>query len=279
MNLLSIAYNSSAPPVGLSILTWKAPNTLRNTLGALAPISDLFVERFVLCQEGDPEEMEIAQSFGFIPVATERNLGIQEGLALAASLPSTETIMVMECDCLLRDQINSRSIIELCLMLLETQKLQAIQLQARITEPTQRFHRYWKAGFPLRPTLLGRLRRGAAMARTNEAICLPDFPESGTEHIKPLGDGIFVAESNTLNWCNRSFITTKDFFLGQLIKFARELVTNKKVNGLPDLEHPINCPENRWWWRNNRFRIGIVQPGLFGHNRLERPADDEKTII
>lgn len=279
MDVVSMTFKYNVPPAGLSVLTWKSPNTLRNTLSALTAVADLFVERFVLCQEGDPEEMEIARLFGFVPIATERNLGIQEGLAMCATLPSTETVMVMEGDCLLYDQKNGREIIERCLSLLGEQNLQAIQLQARISEPTPRFWRYWKKGFPLQPTLLGRIRRGAATARTHEAICLPDFPEHGTDYIKPLGNGIFVAESTTVNWCNWSFITTKGFFLETLVKFAREHKTNKKVNGLPDLEHPINCPKNRWWWRNNRFRIGIVQPGIFGHARLERPDDDEKKVL
>lgn len=266
-------------PAGLAVLSWKAPNTLRSTLEALTPIFGLFTERFVLCQEGDPEEMEIARTFGFTPVATDRNLGIQEGLARCAELPSTEIVMVMECDCKLEDSANAPAIIARCISLLEKENLQAIQLQTRPEQPTSRYWRYWKPGFPLRPTLVGRLRREAGIARLNEAVCLPDFPTDGLEDITPLGEGIFVARSNTVNWCNRSFLTTKTFFLGSLLRFAREHPTTRKVNGLPDLEHPINCPQNRAWWRGEKFRVGILYPGLFGHHRLERPKDDEKKVI
>ncbi|MCX8996542.1 hypothetical protein NOF55_05440 [Rhizobiaceae bacterium BDR2-2] len=268
-----------AKPAGISILTWKAPKTLRNTLAALAPIYPLFSEHYVLCQEGDPEEIEIARQFGYTPVTTDRNLGIQEGLARCAELPEAETVMVMECDCMLRDPQNAAALVARCITLLDEQDLQAIQLQVRPEQPTTRYWHYWKPGFPLRPTLAGRLRRESANARTNEAVCLPDFPHQGIDDIEPLGDGIFVARSNTLNWCNRSFLTTKGFFLDTLIRFAREHPTSRKVNGLPDLEHPINCPQNRHWWRGQKFRIGIVYPGLFGHHRLERPQDDEKKVI
>lgn len=50
----------------LSILTWKAPDTLRRTLESLEPIRDLFHECIVICQESDPREIDMATQYGWV---------------------------------------------------------------------------------------------------------------------------------------------------------------------------------------------------------------------
>lgn len=66
----------------------------------------------------------------------------------------------------------------------------------------------------------------------------------------------------------------KDFFLNQVLSFARSNPTSRLVNGLPDLEHAMNSPTNRNYWRNGGFRVGLVRPSLFGHKRgiVSHPA-------
>jgi hypothetical protein len=266
----------SKPPVTISVLTWKAPKTLSRTLASLAPLYSFFAGHYVVCAEGDQEEIAIAQSFGFTPIPTKHNLGIQEGLALCAEVSQTELVLVMECDCKLEYSQNLPALLSECCRLITEENFKAIQLQRRPDTPSQSYRKYWKNGFPIKPTIWGRIRRAAAMAKLNECIALPNFPQNGIPFIAPRGNGIFSTTSNTVNWCNRSFLTTKTFFLGELVKFAREHPTSRKVNGLPDLEHPINCRQNRAWWRGEKFRLGLVYPGLFSHHRLERPPEDEK---
>lgn len=263
-------------PASISILTWRAPHTLYNTLTSLAPILHIFSNHYVVCQEGDPDEVQIARQFGFTPITTGHNLGIQEGLARCAEVSATETVLVMEGDCILSSPENAPAVVLRCLNALSEQHVDIFQLHERATQPTPSYWRFWKRGLPLRPTMLGRLRPSAAMAKTSEAVCLSNFPHDGIPNITPLGAGMFVASSNCVNWCNRSFLTTKDFFLDKVVRFARENPTSRKVNGLPDLEHPINCRANREWWRGEMFKVGILFPGLFGHHRTERPEGDEK---
>lgn len=271
--------NAALPPVSLSVLTWKSPKTLKNTLTSLSRIGHLFTQRYVICQEGDPEEIRIAQEFGYTPAPTDRNLGIQEGLAYCGTVPTTERIMIVEGDNRLSTRDDAPYFLEQAIRLLDSQNIQAFQLQERNTQPPKKFLRYWYPETPLQPTLLGRLRPGPARARLHEALCLEEIAKNGNVDLEKLERGIYLTHSDCVNWCNRPFLTTKSFFLGQLLPFARENPGKKRVNGMPDLEHPICCPANRHWWRGNRFRIGLLYPGIFHHNRLERNSDDEKVEL
>jgi hypothetical protein len=68
----------------------------------------------------------------------------------------------------------------------------------------------------------------------------------------------------------------RSLFLDVIIPFANSRSHSRAVNGLPDLEVPINSRGGREWWRSQRFSIGLVKNDLFGHSRYDRPVDDEK---
>ncbi|TCT31766.1 hypothetical protein [Martelella mediterranea] len=269
------------PPVSLSVLTWKSPKTLKNTLKSLSRVKDIFSHRYVICQEGDPEEIRIAQAFGFKPVPTDKNLGIQEGLARCADAAETELVLIVEGDNMLVSRDDARYLLNGAIhaMTKPEHDIKAFQLHQRDPKLSDRFLRYWHPKTPLKPTLMGRLRPGPARARVHEALTLNDVAINGNEFIDKLERGIYLTHSDCVNWCNRPFLTTRTFFLGELLPFARANPGKKRVNGMPDLEHPICCPANRHWWRGSRFRIGLLYPGIFEHNRLERNADDEKTEL
>lgn len=267
------------PKIGLSVLTWKSPKTLERTLRSLMPVSDLFAERKVVCQEGSAEEMAIARTFGFEPVATDRNLGIQEGLARCGEVLSTERIVIVEGDNTLVEKDNARDLMMRAFALFDAHEMTAFQLSGRNEELSKRFLRYWKPDEPLRKTLRGYLRPGAARFRVHESFAMPTTPENGNRYLTRLEDELFLTRSDCISWSNRPFLTTRSFFLGPLMTFARQNPGKKRVNGLADLEHPINCPANRNWWQGLHAKIGVAYPGLFEHGRLERPDTDEKSEL
>lgn len=267
------------PPIGLSVLTWKSPKTLESTLKSLMRVADIFSERYVICQQGDPEEMAIAAAYGYTPIATEENLGIQEGLARCGEAPVSERIVIVEGDNMLCQSEDAPRRLRRAITLLDERDIHVFQFQKRPNQPSDRFRRYWRPTTPLQPTITGRMRRGAALARMYEAVSLEAVAREGNEHIEKLEEGFFLTNSACVNWSNRPLVTTKSFFLGKILPFARNNPGTRRINGLLDLEHQINCPANRDWWRGNAFRVGIAHPGLFDHARLERPDDDEKTEI
>ncbi|WP_319517427.1 hypothetical protein [uncultured Martelella sp.] len=267
------------PDVGLSILTWKSPKTLERTLRSLAPVSDLFAERKVVCQEGDPEEMDIARKFGFDPVPTKTNLGIQEGLAHCAECLESERILIVESDNMFVEQDNARDLLKRALILFDQHEMTAFQLSMRPTHLSDRFLRYWRSDDPLRKNLRGHVWPRAARMRVHGSLALPDTTANGNRFIRKLEDELYLTRSDCISWSNRPFLTRRSFFLGPLMTFARQNPGKKRVNGMPDLEHPINCPANRYWWCGLKAKVGVTYPGLFEHDRLERPEDDEKTAL
>lgn len=270
---------SDFPEVGLSVLTWKSPRTLERTLHSLAPVSDLFSERKVICQEGSPEEMDIARKFGFVPVATESNLGIQEGLARCAESLETERILIVESDNVFVDKEKAPALLRRAIILFDQHEMDVFQVSGRPNRVSKRFLRYWKSEEPLRKKLRAHLRPQAARLRVHESLAMPGTIAKGNRFIQKLEDEFYLTHSDCVSWSNRPFLTTRSFFLGPLITFARQNPGKKRVNGMPDLEHPINCPANRHWWCGLQAKVGVAYPGLFEHDRLERPASDEKKAL
>jgi len=260
----------------LSILTWKAPDTLRRTLESLEPIRELFHERLVICQESDPREIDMATQYGYRPIAIPYNAGIQEGLALAVEKSTSELVLVLENDCNYMGGEAGKAQLETCLSLFKAHHIDVIRLGELPAHPRKKYVNYWGNQFPPRRTLLGMLRWKEADSCKGEAISFDEVESNAMPEIRGLGNQVFLTRSKYVSWTNRAFMINKDFFLNQVLSFARSNPTSRLVNGLPDLEHAMNSPTNRNWWRNGGFRIGLVRPGLFGHKRYDRPDLDEK---
>jgi hypothetical protein len=263
-------------PVTLSILTWKAPVTLQRTLASLTPILPLFAERLVICQEGDAAEIALAQQFGFRPVVTECNVGIQNGLKLAVSSAANEFALVLENDAEYLGGENGVAALNEALTRITTTDLDHVRL-GLLDHPNRHYVSFWGHALPPKRRFLGFLRRRLADLHLFQMLW---FPESEllarVRGFVKVSDSLWLTDSSFVRWNNRSFLTRKSFFLGKLIPFAEARPTSRLVNGYPDLEHPINCRKNRNWWPRQRFRVGILRPGLFGHVRHDRPGNDQK---
>ncbi len=79
-----ILYNKRKFSLGICILTWNKPKTLKNTLKSYEKFGllDIVTEKIILCQENNQDEMNIAKSFGFTTYHTEKNIGIGKGISL-----------------------------------------------------------------------------------------------------------------------------------------------------------------------------------------------------
>jgi len=262
--------------VTLSILTWKAPDTLVRTLQSLEPLHELFQERIVICQEGDQCEIDLAERYGYRPVAIPCNVGIQEGLALAVENAATELVLVLENDCNYIGGQSGKARLQTCLAMFEAHHMDVARLGELPPTPRKKYVKCWGRRLPPRRTLFGMLRWNEADSCKAEAISLAGFKSKDVPELEGVADHLFLTSSRHIGWKNRAFLVRKDFFLGQLLPFARSNPTSRLVNGLPDLEHAINSPKNRNWWRTSDFKIGITKPGLFSHKRYDRPDLDEK---
>lgn len=254
----------------LSVLTWRAPKTLAHTLDSIAPIRDLFRNRFVICQDSDPAEIRIAEEFGFSPIALAKNLGIQEGLAHCATVAPTRFVLILENDCALQNIERCRDTLQESLQALKDDQVDVVKLGTTETGNLRKYHRYWRSSAYPRKTWKAIVRPHEARACLGGSVYLSDFPSTGTAYVKPLGNYLYVTDSSHMGWTNRAFMIKREFFLGTIIDFARRHPASGSVNGLPDLEKEINNFWNRSWWRQQKFRVGITRPGLFSHHRLDR---------
>lgn len=266
----------SCQQASLSVLTWKAPDTLCKTLLSLEPIRELFHEHIVICQENDPNEIDLATQYGYRPIAIPYNAGIQEGLALAVEKSASEFVLVLENDCNYIGGDSGKTVLETCISLLKDHKIDLVRLGEFPAIPRKRYFQYWGKTFPPRRTLLGMLRWKEADSCKGEVITFDEVELNTVPEIRKLENHVFLTHSKYIAWTNRAFLVSREFFLNQILPFARSNPTLRLVNGFPDLEHAMNSPGNRNWWRNGDFRIGLVRPGLFSHSRYDRPVLDEK---
>src|SRR5512139_1147887 len=260
----------------LSVLTWKSPDTLRRTLESLMPLAEVFCERIVICQENDPREVELARQYGYRPVTTPHNVGIQEGLALAVSEATSSVVLVLENDCNYVGGPAGLDTLRECLALFQDPRMCVVKLRELPARPRKHYMKYWGERFPPRRTLIGMLRRKEADSCKAEAIEFENFDPGEVAEIEKISDTVFLTTSQYVSWTNRAFLVSRPFFLGTLLPFARSHPTSRLVNGYPDLEYAVNSPSNRTWWRNSKFKVGLIKPGLFGHRRYDRPDTDEK---
>ena len=265
--------------VSVSVLTWRAPKTLSHTLQSIAPLQGLFQNRLVLCQESDQDEIRISKENGFLPVAINTNLGIQEGLAKCAEIAPTPYVLILENDCNLKYLEGAKDTILESVRGLRDGTVDVVKFGTIDTGNIGRYKKYWGSSYQPRPTWRSRLRPFEARACLGGGIYMPDFPDTGSPTIKRLSPHLYVTSSRFMGWTNRAFMIEREFFLETIIGFARSKPAPGKVNGLPDLEKEMNCFQNRSWWRRQKFRVGVTRPGLFAHHRLDRNTDDEKTAI
>lgn len=280
----------------LGILTWKAPRTLENSLRAWQSVpAEIFERRFVFCQEFDPEEMELARKYGFEVEGHSENIGIQNGLKSIAELAATPTVLIAENDCepylvnestraQLVSAIQATAAGEVVCMKLENRRIPGLTGYDEWTL-LPRFNRYWpwegRDTVWRRMVLAARrlLRPGVARAHIGDAIGSVVNPHQiFPGRIDWDERGFYRTSSTFLRWSNRSILVNREWFLEKLLPFAEShpSPSSRKVNGLDDLERPVNCPANRKWWMSQGFPIGWLEPGLTWHNRLDRGAGDEK---
>ena len=262
----------------LAVLTWKAPLTLENTLRSLVPLLSDFDEALVICQESDPAEMRLAEKYGFRPIGLKKNIGIQNGLKTAVQSCTYDQVLLLENDCaLIRSPNEASQALTVVREQLALGEIDYVRVGSLPKLPRKRFLKYWRFEHQnLRRRLLGWLRYTTASAVISEVVSMPLAKGFQSIALTEIREGFYLTNSTFCPWSNQAVYLTKQFFLGRLIPFAEAHPTSRTCNGMPELEHRINSLWRRNWWRNQHFKIGILKPGLFGHIRIDRIAEDDK---
>lgn len=275
----------------LAFLSWRAPLTLRQTLEAFfgrVNVSD-FSDAYVYFQEISIEDRQMAEDFSLRVFGNDRNLGIREGIKQAVLSASTPYVLFLENDCRLLKGIDRRDFLfqlERGLRDMEKFQLHVMRFRHRFHPGAdyggiQKFLEYWPQEPASDSSVLKMkriLRREKAVRLAGQSVYVDEFPEQrfadSCDWISRLPSGNLRVSSGVMPWTNQSILIDREKFLNELMPYAEAHPTSRSVNGFPDLEKELNCR----WWRKSKFSVGVSDPGLFGHVRLDRSQDDEKLV-
>ncbi len=268
-------------PVSVGILSYKAHKTIDHTLTQYGDFLTHFEEAKVFFQCVSEADQRIAEKHKIAWQGRPDNIGIQSGMRWVVENLNGEYILYMENDFqLLYDVKTAVREIEKALDLVRTGRADIVRLRSRFNagEPFNDVRKYTHLFKPvaIHPDfrdfhkiqktmpMLKYLRPGKARRLAARALYLEKEPEKlFPKIIKKDGDFYFV-DSAYLNWTNNPTIVRKDLFL-KLLDYADAHPSHRTVNGMQDLEKPLNCR----WWQEQHLTIAIGN-GIFIHNRLDR---------
>lgn len=266
--------------ITLAVLTWKAPKSLRSCLESVEPILHLFDDKLLVCQEGDPREIQIGEEFGFRTVKLEHNVGIQEGISKCFTSAKTEIVLFLENDLQLRvspeDATRYLSFAVKNLNAAECDFVKLRFLPERRSSTSKAFHRYWRINSSeITRRFMGALRPKKANWELSTSTRIMYEKSLLAEGFQRINQDFLKSTTKYNKWENLGLLTTKKL-IHRLVTFANQHPTSRSVNGKPDLEHPLNCSNNRDWLMNQELKLLICTPGMFGHRRYDRAEEDEK---
>ena len=277
-------------PVSVGILSYKAPQTIDATLHAYRQKNflALFPEVKLFFQCISDEDVKISQKYNLEYIGRADNIGIQDGMRWVVENLKSDYVLYLENDCpLVVDVTSAKAEITRAVSYLESGQIDMMRLRSRFT-PGEQFadvYKYTTAYTPFeidnrfvqtdevqiaqRSKLSRCLKRvlypSYAMRMMGRSLYIEKDPEKRFPfYIKKTDDGMYIVDSKVINWTNQSILTTKKFFL-EMLDFADAHPCRRTVNGMQDMEKPLNCR----WWRKQHFKIG-VSDGLFTHKRLDR---------
>jgi hypothetical protein len=281
------AHHNKPLPIGVAILSWKAPETIRNTLINYRD-NDFFslFEEVVICfQEISDEDIQLAKEMGIKYSGTEKNTGILGGFQFAYDSLSSEYVMILENDCLLSEDITCiRSRLSDALHHLQQGSAHLFRMRSRYRPgppvraasvyskyyPIVKLAREWAAAEKLdsSPNWLRRIRRLIRPFKARKWIGRSVYVEENPDRIHPsyiqrLGES-FIVDSHVLPWTNQPTLVNRRL-LKELLDYAEAHPSSRTVNGFQDFEKNLNNN----FWRRKHLKIGISK-GFFTHKRLDR---------
>ena len=133
--------------ITLAILTWKAPKTLLASLESISDLLPFFREKLLVCQESDPREIEIGQSFGFDIISLDTNVGIQNGIKTCFENSNEEIVLFYENDLNLRSTVEEAKLVLLeAISAIEKDEAKFVKLRYQYGNnslKSKAFDRYW----------------------------------------------------------------------------------------------------------------------------------------
>jgi hypothetical protein len=275
--------------IGLGILSWNDPLSLEGALKSYQRegFLELFDEALICFQEISDRDRALADEFGVPYKGFDTNLGIYGGFKRLAEALTSEYILLVENDCpLAATRSEAERQINLALKDFEAGRVHQFRFRHR-WKPGQKFQhadkyrRYFQpeddCGRPgtenlsrasdlhqwLRPFKRRRLRGGAMYVERHPERVFPEV-------IERREGGHFIVDSSVMNWTNQSILVSREFYLNVILKRVETHPSSKPLHGFQDVERALRSR----WWRSQHFKIGVADPGLFTHHRIDPEGEE-----
>lgn len=264
------------PTIGLGVLSWRGYDSLRATLETYRRenLFSLFDENLVFLPEIEEVGRELVSGFGMKVAGSAKNLGILGGFQGMAEAMSTDYILLCENDyALIENHAAAAAQLVRGVAALEAGDAVVWRYRHR-AEPGQvwhvgKAHRYWPPANADRvDKLMALMRRAVRPDKAKKFIGYSVFYHDDRHVVHPplvkqTVGGDYLVRSDAINWSNNPFLISRRFFLDTIIPAALARATSRTINGFPTIETELNSK----WWRDQKFWVGISNPGLFTHAR------------
>jgi hypothetical protein len=277
--------NPKKPTLGLSILSWRAWNTLETSLKSHkdAGLFRHFDKSLIFFQDLCDKDRQLAGKYE-LEYMGGPNCGIGEGMRRAADHLGTDYVLFLENDCptIAPPQQVARDL-ALAVDYLEKGIIDIMRLRSRLypgegfCDP-MKYLRYYPPRQPEEAVDFSRFATAAwkrwlrwifkpynIHLMQGRSIYLEKFPEKlFPDTIHKTEDHIWISDSSCTDWTNQSVMMKRSLFLDILMPYVEAHPSGLELHGFQEPERPLNCR----WWRRQHFKIG-QGAGLFSHNRFD----------
>lgn len=273
--------------LGVGILSWKAPQTLAATLENYAEqrLFDLFDEARVFFQEITREDRVIAERFGLEVDGSKANLGIEGGVRELVEGTRADLLLLLENDCpLVVNHATAADALSRAVSDMQAHDVPVFRMRSR-RQPgenftrTDKYQRFFPVTDPLDTEVAIHAVSAASAAfhrwsrpwKANsfraDAFHVEQDPVARQPHaLRHSENGNVLTDSRYINWSNQSILVRPDWMRTVLFPGVAAHPSKRTIAGAQDIERAAN----RQWWRALRVPIGMSEPGLFTHRRLDR---------
>jgi len=239
-------YNKRKFSLGICILTWNKPKTLKNTLKSYEKFGllDIVTEKIILCQENNQDEINIAKSFGFTIYHTEKNIGIGKGIFLLTKKLTSKYMIFLENDWeLLNDKFTSEILTPIN------------YISHGIIHAYKLRHRY-NYGEPLWSMNWCKNKELTDTRYLLDSVHWIQEPEKRfPKYIKY--KNIYIASSKYANYTNNPVLYDREWFLKNITTEIKDSIGRNNEKNI------------QAWWEHQEYKIGQGE-GLFRHTDLHQ---------
>jgi hypothetical protein len=283
--------NTIKPTLGIGILSWQSPKTLRISLESFEKEGFLsnFDEKMIFFSDISDEDIALAKEFGW-EYSGGPNQGISGGMRRLGENMKSDYIILLQNDNQLIEGVDfATKHIQDGLKMLHEGKVDLVRMRHRwkvgeFCGDVTRYLRYYPAIEPSdeivleshsdkpldykdnwRKKLLRFFRPFKVFTLRGRSLFLEKHPDKVyPKQIKRHGD-FYILDSRVLDFSDQCIFLSRDFWLNTLMAYADAHPSRKsRPNGFQAPEICING----MWWRSKRYKIAQGR-GVFTTYRLD----------